>query len=72
MNIEQRVKRIEEKLTINQAPKTLSELCDRFIQGEYGNVADLFRLIISGTHIDPGKYNYPKEIIELLMQRKTG
>jgi len=69
MSVESRLKKIEDTVGIAAVPKDPEEMWRAFCRGEYGNVADLFRLIIAGVHIDPGKSGFPEEIIKQLLSR---
>lgn len=71
MSMESRLKKIEDSVGITPKPKTLDEMLQAFGRGEYGNIADLLRMILAGTPVDQAvRYGYPKEVVTYLMEIK--
>jgi hypothetical protein len=68
MNNEKRVDKLEEQIGVNQKEETLEEMLQAFLRGEYGNIADLFRMITAGVPIDPLKSAYPEEVIKYFQE----
>lgn len=71
MSVESRLKIIEDTVGIAVIPKTLEEMSQAFCRGEYGNVADLFRLLMAGQRIESGESQFPEAVIKLLQEGRN-